>query len=44
MSTINALFAASELAAPGCTRAKLALFPAASLMDPPFNANAPVLA
>ncbi len=34
-----ALFAPSELAAPGEARVNVALFPAASLMVPEFKAN-----
>ena len=42
-STTKALFAANEPEAPGLGSVKVASFPVASLIVPPFNAKALVL-
>jgi len=39
VSMTSALFAASEFAAPGDAKVRVALLPAASAMVPPFNAS-----
>ena len=39
VSIINALFPPNEFVAPGLAKVKVAKFPAASLIVPPFNAK-----